>query len=143
MIRESVQSNWSLKNIKPVWAVLLVTAGLLAALLIRWSMRSFITMDYTTSLKRWYDAIVSYRGMPALAYPFSNYTPPYLYILILTTRLNFLHPLAAIKLVSVIFDFITAFVVFKIMRLHFVNGWVPFGAALLLLLTPTIFINSA
>ena len=106
-------------------------------------MRSFITMDYTTSLKRWYDAIVSYGGMPALAYPFSNYTPPYLYLLILTTRLNFLHPLVAIKLVSVIFDFITAFVVFKIMRLHFVKGWVPFGAALLLLLTPTIFINSA
>ena len=106
-------------------------------------MRGFITMDYTISLKPWYDAIVSYGGMPALAYHFSNYTPPYLYLLILTTRLNFLHPLAAIKLVSVIFDFITAFVVFKIMRLHFVKGWVPFGAALLLLLTPTIFINSA
>lgn len=82
--------------------------------------------------------------LPALGKNFTNYTPPYTYLLTLATMTsNFLPKVAAIKLISVLADFINTFLVYKIVRMKYQKGLRPIIAAGIFLCLPTIFINSA
>ncbi len=60
---------------------------LLIAIVLRVSLYHIVTTDYTFFLSQWYDFIQTHGGFAALKYNFSNYNPPYLYLLALTTYL--------------------------------------------------------
>ncbi len=141
------ERSWKISQIrqyiKPHWAILLVSTSTALALLIRWSVLGFVTPDFTNFLKPWYETIQGYNGLKALAYPFSNYTPPYLYLLALISGIHFLEPLITIKLLSIVFDLMAAFIIYRILRLKFPKGWTPAAGAVLFGLAPTVFINSA
>ncbi|HEY2981108.1 MAG TPA: hypothetical protein VGJ22_08005 [Anaerolineales bacterium] len=120
-------------------AVLFVLAGLG----IRASGLSFVSFDMKDWLIGWYDQIAT-DGFRALREPFSNYTPPYLYLLALaTTTASFLPKVAAIKLISIFFDLCNAFVVFRILKIKYAQGATALLGAAGFLLLPTIFLNSA
>ncbi|MBV6395810.1 MAG: hypothetical protein HFACDABA_01392 [Anaerolineales bacterium] len=94
--------------------------------------------------ERWYDFILRHGRFLALGKEFAIYTPPYLYLLSLATLTeSFLPRLTAIKLIPVFFDFINAFIVFKIVRFKDPAGNWPWAAAGIFLFTPTIWMNSA
>jgi hypothetical protein len=57
--------------------------GILLAIALRLSLFDFTSADYHRFLSPWYDFIVNNGGFSALKYDFSNYTPPYLYLLTL------------------------------------------------------------
>ena len=76
---------------------------LLIAIVLRVSLYHIVTTDYTFFLSQWYDFIQTHGGFAALKYNFSNYNPPYLYLLALTTYLP-IPKLVAIKTLSVVFD---------------------------------------
>ena len=105
---------------------------------------STVTSDMRFFLIPWYDYL-QYRGiLKALGDNFSNYTPPYTYLLaLMTLTVSFLPKVTAIKLISISADFINAFLVYKIVRLKYPSGLAPFWAAGAFLCLPTIFINSA
>jgi Gpi18-like mannosyltransferase len=123
--------------------VLIVSGlGIFLALALRLSLFDFESMDYQWSFGPWYDFIVSIGGPSALRYEFSNYAPPYLYLLTLATYLP-LPKLYAIKLISISFDFLLAFFVLLIVRLKYDNKVVWISSFFVALFAPTVFINSA
>ncbi len=57
----------------------------LLAIVLRASLYQMQTSDYTIFVSPWYDFIQTHGGFAALKYNFSNYNPPYLYLLALLT----------------------------------------------------------
>ncbi|NUS74188.1 MAG: DUF2029 domain-containing protein [Corynebacteriales bacterium] len=122
---------------------LALVAGLLViALLIRKAMLGHQDADYDWFLKPWYDFIESHGGMRALKHDFADYNAPYLYILAALTYVP-IDPLNGIKLVSIVFDFVMAFTVYKILRLRFSSYELPVIGALAVLFLPTVVLNSS
>lgn len=116
--------------------------GLALALSIRLSLFSFQSGDYVSHLGLWYDYIQSHGGFSALRDNFSNYTPPYLYLVWLATKLP-VQKLYAVKLIAIPFDFLLAFITLLIVRLKFQNRTVEFLSFFAVLLAPTVIFNSS
>jgi Gpi18-like mannosyltransferase len=140
-------------NIKRYWITLLhripyidlliVLVGTLLALSLRYTLRSFVSQDYTYYFKSWYVAIRAL-GFPALGKNFSNYTPPFLYMLYaVSSILPHLSTITAVKLPATICDLICAWYVYRIVRLKYEKGTTPIFAFLAILFTPTVILNSA
>ncbi len=92
---------------------------------------------------QWYDQIAK-NGFAALSGGFSVYTPPYLYLLWLATLARkFIPPLLALKLIPSLFDLLSAFAVYKLVRIKFPTGQMPWLAAAGFLLLPTVLVNSS
>ena len=123
---------------------LFLFAGFLLALQLRVVLLDFKSLDYFASLKPWYNAIKG-GGFSVFATGFSTYNPPYLYLLYLIARfLPDLPTEAAVKLPSLVSDFICAYLVcliVKSQRPH--STTVPYLAALAVLFAPTVVLNSA
>ncbi|BAY64430.1 hypothetical protein NIES22_45280 [Calothrix brevissima NIES-22] len=136
-----------LKSIKS-WLNYPVTKYLIAVLIfaifIRWICVPNKSVDYKYFLDPWYDFIASHGGFPALKYDFADYTPSYLYwILIAATLLSGLPKILAIKLFAMSVDFLCAFLTYKIVKLKYPIGNMPILAFLAVILSPTVIYNSA
>ncbi|MEH2047306.1 hypothetical protein [Nostoc sp.] len=121
-----------------------LTIGIILAVLIRLVCVPNQSSDYKSFLAPWYDFIASHGGFNALKYSFADYTPPYLYwILIAATLLSGLPKIFAIKLFAMAVDFICGFLTYKIVRLKYPDGSKPIFAFLAVILSPTVIYNSA
>jgi Gpi18-like mannosyltransferase len=101
-------------------------------------------VDYKFCLAVWYDFISSHGGFSALKYDFADYTPAYLYwILIAVTLLSGLPKILAIKLFAMSVDFLCAFLAYKIVKLKYPSGNIPILAFLAVLLSPNAIYNSS
>ncbi len=122
--------------------VLIVVVGVILALLLRFSLRSYITFD-AGIITHWYRAIHK-EGFTAIKDGISNYPPLYLYMLyIISIILPKIWDILAIKLPAILFDFICAWLVYKIVRLRFSEGPLPIFAFFAILFAPTVVLNSA
>jgi Gpi18-like mannosyltransferase len=122
-------------------ALLLVMS--VCALLMRYILIPFRNLEIDLSLIPWYDFIVQNGGYRALAVDFSNYSPPYLYLLYFSTLLSGLSKIAAIKLFSIIGDFAAASLMFLIVRSIKPQGWAAYAAFGITLFSPMIIVNSS
>ena len=120
----------------------LFIAGVILALLLRWSLFEFVSGDFVHHIGPWSDFIRSHGGFRAFRYNFSDYTPPYLYLLTLALYLP-IQALYAAKLLSVIFDLLLALTVLLIVRLKYRNKTVSIISFFVVLFAPTILFNSA
>ena len=98
--------------------------GLILALLTRIALMEYKSNDYENFLKPWYEYIKSHGGFAALKDSFSDYTPPYIYILAFLTYLP-IPSLYGIKIVSILFDFGAAAVTYMIVRQRYQRRTVP------------------
>ena len=116
----------------------------IVALVVRYALLPHTNLDTDSALLPWYDYIVSHGGIHALRDPFSDYNLPYLYLL---TAATYFHgavpPLAAIKTISIAGDFAAAAAMFRLVRLRYPAGDVPWLAYGAVLLAPTVVLNSA
>jgi Gpi18-like mannosyltransferase len=102
------------------------------------------SVDYKYFLDPWYDFIASHGGFSALKYGFADYTPSYLYwLLIASTLLSGLPKILAIKLFAMSVDFICAFFTYKIVKLKYPVGKMANWAFLAVILSPTVIYNSS
>lgn len=126
------------------WLAIITSLCLvLLALFLRYKMILFENYD-TDGYLRWYDFIAAQGISRALGKNFSIYTPPYLYLLSLATLTqNFIPKIVAIKIIPIVFDFINAFIVYKIARIKYAAIHVPILAASTFLLVPTVMVNSS
>lgn len=126
---------------------------------------NFKSADFLYALDPWYQFILDNGKFWALKYQFANYNPPYLYLLILWSYLfPNLSNLYAVKTISIVFDFIGAYLATRLMVQKFVaqkfvvqkyaesgfKGKLPYvnrlqlqSIFLAILLTPTVVLNSA
>jgi len=98
--------------------------------------------DYNTYLEPWVEFIKNNGYFASLKFNFYNYSPSYIYILILIAKIGF-NSLYIIKIVSIIFEFILAYFAGKILLLKYKNKIVFLISAAIIPLIPTIFINGA
>ena len=102
-----------------------------------------ISADMKWFLFPWYE-LLKQHGAQGLATSFSNYTPPYLYLLWLATLTsNYLPEIVAIKLISICADIINAILVYRIVQLKYPAGPKPLLAGALFWVLPTIMLNSS
>jgi Gpi18-like mannosyltransferase len=120
---------------------ILLTAGAALALLLRYALLDFESGDYRTLL-RWCNFIERHGRFRAFQFEFSNYAPLYPHMLSVAT-LGPWPKLYAIKLVSILFDFVTAGAVYKLAERRHRDSLIPLSAGLSVLFAPTVFLNSA
>ena len=87
----------------------------LIAIVIRIMLIKYISGDYYSCLKPWFNELKQNGGLRGLSKEIGNYTPPYMTILALLTYLP-VDSLISIKIVSIIFDFIGAYAILKIVE---------------------------
>ena len=122
---------------------ILVPLLFLIGIVLRCAGLEFKSIDIKDFLLDWYHQL-AVGGFTELRAPFSNYTPPYLYLLFLMTRTAGLIPeIPAIKLLSIFFDFMNSFLIYKILKIKYPQGSVALIGAALFFLLPTVFLNSA
>jgi Gpi18-like mannosyltransferase len=118
--------------------------GIIFAVIIRLVCVPNKSVDYKYFLDPWYDFIASHGGFNALKYSFADYTPSYLYWLVIaSTLLSGLPKILAIKLFAMTVDFICAFFTYKIVKLKYPVGRMANWAFLAVILSPTVIYNSS
>lgn len=116
---------------------------ILLGIALRYAGLGFRSWDIKDYLLDWYNELAS-KGDAALREPFSNYTPPYIYLLYVMTKTSgFLPKIAAIKLISISFDFLNAFLIYLILKIRYPQGAIAWIGASSFLLLPTVWMNSA
>ena len=123
----------------------LLGVGVLGALAARWQALPFESGDYINHLGPWWNFIRDNGGFAALRHEFSNYNPPYLYLLAAGSYLDpWVRDLTVIKGIGFFFDLLLAFFVLLAVRLRYPPpSLLPAGAALAVLFAPWVFLNSA
>lgn len=122
--------------------VIVLIALSLISLATRLSLFNFQSADYFNFLKPWYDFLKTH-GLISFKYGFYDLTPLYVHALGLFSYLS-IPSLYAIKIISIIFDFILAGMVFLIVRKKYKNNFkIPVFSFILTLLLPTVIINGA
>ncbi|MGZ6317601.1 MAG: hypothetical protein ACXWNQ_10105 [Anaerolineales bacterium] len=123
------------------WAFLLIATIL--AVVLRLSLLGFKSADYDVYTKVWYDTLQT-MGYAAFKTDFSNYSPPYLYLLYLVVRfLPNMQPVVAIKIPSIITDFVCAGLVYQIIRVKSNNPVLALLGYIATLLAPVMILNSS
>lgn len=123
---------------------IIVIFGVILAFLLRLSYWENLTSDMVKAYSQWYDFIIQHGGFSAFKYDFANYNPPYLYLMVIASFIySGLPRVLAIKLITIPFDFLCAFFVYKLVHLKYSRGKLPIIAALTVLFSPTVFLNSS
>ena len=117
-------------------------AGLYLCVQFRLSFFDYISPDYVSFLGPWTDTMRNMSVPQALRTPIGDYNMPYLYLLLLISRLP-LYDLYCIKLISVLADLFLALAAAKLVRLTVRRDGPVLAAFFGALLAPTVFLNSA
>jgi Gpi18-like mannosyltransferase len=100
--------------------------------------------DMTNFNLLWYQVLVDNGIAETLATSFTNYSPPYTYLLaVATLSKDIIPPLIAIKLIAIFFDILGMYIVYRIIKIKYPNGSIPLLAAAVYFSTPTVIINSS
>lgn len=119
-----------------------VFALVITSLLLRLCFFNFESGDYRSFLSRWYDFIASHGPLHSFKDNFSDYPLLYLYLLAVATFLP-IKKIFAIKLISVIFDYVAAWFAYRIVSLKYGDGYAALAAAGAVLFLPTTILNSS
>lgn len=115
---------------------------IVAGLIIKLALFPVRTGDFIFFLEPWINFIKTHGYASSLKYDFYNYTPTYIYILIIIAKTGF-NPLFSVKIVSVLFEFLTAYFVGKILRLKYRNTLVIWISMAIIPWLPTVILNSS
>jgi Gpi18-like mannosyltransferase len=126
--------------LSPLFIIIVVAISLAVRV---YSMRH-ISLDMEAGLFKWYGFILKRGFVNAFKEDFALYTPPYLYFLWLASLVNgIVSTVTLIKLISIVFDVLSAFFVYKIVRVKYPTGTAPWLAAALAFSLPTVILNSS
>ena len=121
----------------------LVGAGLTIAVALRISLLDFKSVDFFNYTKGWYNTLRA-EGFSAFGRDFSNYNLPYLYLLYCVVRfLPDLSPVIAVKIPSLVADFVAAFMVIRITQTALKSRFIPVVAGFSFLIAPTVVLNGS
>ncbi|NLF49918.1 MAG: hypothetical protein GX577_02165 [Leptolinea sp.] len=139
-------------RLKRIFSILVILILISLAVIVRVFLFPYSNHDMTDAVIPWYDYLIKGGGLQAInglhdkanGFPPYIYSPPYLYLLTLAIPLTkWMTTLETIKLVSVVFDFLSAWSVFLLVRLRYPSGWKKWAAFFVVCFAPTVVINSA
>ncbi|MDD4993679.1 MAG: hypothetical protein PHR83_15765 [Paludibacter sp.] len=99
------------------------------------------TGDYVCFLEPWLNFIKSHGYASALKFGFYDYAPSYIYILVIIAKLG-LNPLFSVKIVSIIFEYLAAFFIGKILVQRYKNPLYIWISLAVIPILPSILLNS-
>ena len=120
----------------------LFIAGIFLSLYLRIVFFPYYSGDSHDFLVPWYNFIASHGFIQSLSQNFYNYNPPYIYLIGLTTFFRWIPKLSAIKIISVLFDFVAAAATFRIVALKRADKQWAWLAFFTVLMAPTVFVES-
>jgi Gpi18-like mannosyltransferase len=131
-----------LKNIflhsnKAVWIVLMIL-GIIAKLIFFPHENS----DYLNYILPWTNFIKENGYFSALQHNFYDYTPSYIYILAILSKTG-LNTLYSVKIVSILFEYLLAYFIGRIVYLKYNNKMVILASLAIIPLIPSVILNSA
>jgi len=100
------------------------------------------TGDYIVFLEPWLEFIKTHGYFNSLKYGFYDYTPSYIYILVIIAKIG-LNPLYSIKIISIIFEYLVAFIIGKIAFQKYKNNQAIWIAFVVIPLIPSVILNSS
>lgn len=100
------------------------------------------TGDFVGFLQPWLDFIRTHGYFHALSYGFYDYTPSYMYLLVLIAKTGF-NSLFLVKLVSIVFEYLAAFFIGKIAALKTKSVKTVWISLAVVPLLPTVLLNSS
>ena len=116
------------------------------SLLFRASYLKYESEDYTVFLKNWFDTIKESGGIFALGKEIGNYNIPYIFILAILSYIP-IDSLISIKMVSIIFDYLMAFVamliVYEILKENKNKHFYALIVYTVITMLPTLILNSS
>ena len=122
---------------------LLIAAGCLACVMFsRVCLLYFESRDFTAFLADWVKKLRALSVRDALVTPIGNYNMPYLYFLLIFSRLD-IAPIISIKAFSCLFDVVLAYYVMKTVALVTEDRRLHLAAFIVTLALPTVLMNSA
>jgi len=134
-----IRSSQPKRHIEVLGLAALFALGLLARLF-----TGKITGDMSNFYFVWYQNILDNGVAVSFREHLIGYTPAFWYFFAGTTLLDPILPrVTAIKLLPILFDCISTYFVYRIVRIKYPTGSKPYWAAGLFFILPTIFINSA
>ena len=122
--------------------LLAASACLACVLFSRVSLLYFVSDDYEYFLKDWVRKLGEMSVKEALCTPLGDYNMPYIYILLIFSRIN-MHSMLLIKSLSCIFDIVLAYFVMKLVMFGVKDRRLQVASFILTLAAPTVMINSA
>ncbi|MFT3751939.1 MAG: hypothetical protein QM800_03360 [Paludibacter sp.] len=100
------------------------------------------TGDYIVFLEPWIEFIKTHGYFSSLKYNFYDYTPTYIYILILIAKTGS-NPLFLIKIISILFEYAVAFFIGKIAILKTQNKTSLLASLAIVPVLPSVILNSS
>lgn len=118
----------------------------LCTLLLKFYFFDFQYSDYLIFLRDWISIIQQNGGLSALAEPFYNYSPMYMYFLVVIAKLEQwfdINTLYTIKILSIFFEYILAYFIGKIASQYFKNNIYIWLSILVVPLIPAVILDSS
>lgn len=131
-----------LSKVKNNYSKIILVIGIAAALLIRYICLDFESFDYLSFLRKWVQHFADNGGWRAIKDQVGDYNVMYQYIVIICSYLN-ISSLYAIKLFSIVFDFVLALGCCKLIGCFGVSRAKQHVIFVIILLLPTVWLNSA
>ena len=122
--------------------ILLYLGLIVIGLIIKLASLPVRTGDFVCYLEPWINFIKTHGYAQSFRYLFFDYTPSYIYLLIGIAKMGF-NPLYSIKIVSICFEYITAFYIGKIAKIQTSSNKEIWLALILVPLLPTVILNSS
>ena len=137
---ESLPEGWDFDRLARLFYILVIC---LCGMLMRNTMLPHTSRDMTNFLEKWYDYFAEHGGFKAVGDDVGDYTPLYYYYIAFLTYFKSSSPQLGVKILSIIFDFLTAFYVMRIVELKEKDSHLPLIAFAIVFCLPTVALNSA
>jgi len=124
-------------NLIWIWIGLIIIGLLIKTILL-----PIRTGDYIVFLEPWLEFIRTHGYFDSLKYGFYDYTPSYIYILVIIAKTG-LNPVFSVKLISIIFEYLAAFIIGKIAFQKYKSNQVIWIALAVVPLLPSVILNSS
>lgn len=136
--------NWRRKIDLPALEKAIVLGLFIAlALLMRFFLRHFVSQDMASFFLPWL-SLIQKKGLPAFRSDFGGLSPLFPYLLAIAgLPVPPISRILAIKLVSIAFDLVGSFFVYRLVSLRSPRGYIPVLALIAVLFAPTVVLNSS
>ncbi len=133
-------AGWDFDRIAKLCYILIVCV---CGMMMRNKLMPHTSRDMWLYLERWYNYFADNGGFKAVGDDVGDYTPLYYYYIAALTYFKSISPQTGLKILSIIFDFVTAVYAMRIVELREKDGHLPYIAFTAVFCLPTVVLNSA